>query len=69
MLKGRSLIDIEDFSISELDEIFDLAINIIDNPQDYTHICDGKLMSSLFLSQVQEQGLVSRLLWTDLAAG
>lgn len=48
MLKGRSLIDIEDFSISELDEIFDLAINIIDNPQDYTHICDGKLMSSLF---------------------
>lgn len=48
MLKGRSLIDIKDFNKEELDEIFDLAIDIIDNPKDYNHICDGKLLCSLF---------------------
>lgn len=48
MLKGRSLIDPLDFSVEEMDEIFDFAKTIIESPEDYSHICDGKLMGSLF---------------------
>jgi aspartate carbamoyltransferase catalytic subunit len=48
MLKGRHLIDPMDFSIEEFNEIFDLADQIIANPEDFSHICDGKLLATLF---------------------
>lgn len=42
MLKGRNLIDPQDFTVEELDEIFDLANEIITNPDKFSHVCDGK---------------------------
>lgn len=48
MLKGRHLIEPKDFSLEELDEIFTLAEEIIENPRDYLDVCKGKLLGSLF---------------------
>lgn len=48
MLKGRHLIEPEDFTKEELDEIFTLANSIIENPNMYLHSCDGKLLATLF---------------------
>lgn len=48
MLKGRHLIDPMDFTLEELDEIFDLADQIISSPEDFLHICDGKILATLF---------------------
>lgn len=48
MLKGRHLIEPMDFSVQELDEIFDLAKNIIENPNDYSKKCENKLLATLF---------------------
>lgn len=48
MLKGRSLLEPMDFSLEELDGIFDLADRIIADPQKYAHVCDGKLLATLF---------------------
>lgn len=48
MLKGRHLIDSHDFTIVELDEIFQLAEDIIERQEDYTHVCDGRVLGTLF---------------------
>ena len=48
MLKGRHLIDPQDFTIEELNSIFELAEEIIERPEDFIHICDGKVLGSLF---------------------
>lgn len=48
MLKGRHLIDPMDFSLEELEEIFFLAEEIISNPEEFLHICEGKLLATLF---------------------
>ncbi len=48
MLKGRHLIDIMDFSKEELDEIFELANEIILKEEDFSKVCDGKLLATLF---------------------
>ncbi|MBA5851263.1 aspartate carbamoyltransferase [Clostridium sp. cel8] len=48
MLKGKHLIDIRDFSKEELKQIFDLAENIISNPEDFEHLCDRKILATLF---------------------
>lgn len=48
MLKGRHLIEPMDFTNEELEEIFDLADEMINNPQEYAHICDGRILSSMF---------------------
>ena len=48
MLKGRHLIDPMDFSLEELDEILGLAEDIIAKPEDFAHICDGKILATLF---------------------
>ena len=48
MLKGRHLIDPMDFTTEELDEILDFAERIIENPEEYAHICDGKILATLF---------------------
>lgn len=44
----RSVIDILDFSIEELDELISTALDIIENPKKYAHICDGKKLATLF---------------------
>ena len=48
MLKGRHLIDPMDFSIEELNEIFSLADKIMENPKKFSHICEGKILTTLF---------------------
>ena len=48
MLKGRHLIDPMDFTLLELEEIFDYADEIIKNPEKFSHICDGKILATLF---------------------
>jgi aspartate carbamoyltransferase catalytic subunit len=48
MLKGRHLIDPMDFTTDEINEIFDLAQEIMTNPQEYAHICDGQILATLF---------------------
>ncbi len=44
----RSVIDILDFTVEELDELIATALDIIDNPKKYAHICDGKKLATLF---------------------
>ncbi|WPC41442.1 aspartate carbamoyltransferase [Clostridium sp. JS66] len=48
MLKGRNLIDPMDFTLEELEEIFKLAGQIIASPEEFTHVCQGKLLATLF---------------------
>jgi aspartate carbamoyltransferase catalytic subunit len=48
MLKGRHLIDPMDFSLEELDNIFELAGDIINNPVKYSDSMKGKLLATLF---------------------
>ena len=44
----RSIIDILDLSVDELDELIDTALDIIENPDKYAHICNGKKLATLF---------------------
>ena len=48
MLKGRSLLDPMDFTLKELNEIFKLAHEIEENPEEFLHVCDGKILATLF---------------------
>lgn len=48
MLKGRHLIDPMDFTVEEFDEILELAEEIVKSPEEFMHICDGKLLATLF---------------------
>lgn len=48
MLKGRSLIEPMDLSLEELDEILDLADKIVANPTEYSDVCNGKILATLF---------------------
>ena len=44
----RSLIDIADFSVSELDALMETANDIIENPDKYAQKCKGKKLATLF---------------------
>ena len=44
----RSIIDILDLSISEIDELIATAQDIIASPERYAHVCDGKKLATLF---------------------
>jgi aspartate carbamoyltransferase catalytic subunit len=48
MLKGRHLLDPMDFTVEEIEEITDYAQKIIDEPEKYSHLCDGRLLATLF---------------------
>ena len=48
MLKSRNLIQPEDFSVREIDEILNIAEDIMKNPSAYSRVCEGKLMATLF---------------------
>ena len=47
-LKGRHLIEPLDFSVGEMDRLFEDAGRIIGNPQNYAESCKGKLLATLF---------------------
>ena len=44
----RSLIDILDFSVEEIDELIKTAEDIINNPDKYSEKCKGKKLATLF---------------------
>ena len=44
----RSLIDIKELSVEEIDLLIEKAQDIIANPQKYAHKCDGKKLATLF---------------------
>jgi aspartate carbamoyltransferase catalytic subunit len=44
----RSLIDPLDLSVSEIDELLDLADRIVANPRAYSAVCTGKKLATLF---------------------
>ena len=44
----RHLISPLDFSVEELDKLLNLANDIEKNPEKYAHICDGKIIATLF---------------------
>ncbi len=44
----RGLIDITDFSVSEINELIATANDIIDNPEKYSEKCKGKKLATLF---------------------
>ena len=44
----RSIIDILDLSVQEIDELISTALDIIENPKKYAHICEGKKLATLF---------------------
>ncbi len=44
----RSLIDIVDFSVDELDELLKTACDISENPHKYANACRGKKLATLF---------------------
>lgn len=48
MLKNKHLIDPMDFTVDQLEEIFELAHQIIKNPKEYAKVCDGKILATLF---------------------
>ena len=48
MLKGKSILEPMDMTTAELEEIFDLADDIIADPPRFAHACDGKLLATLF---------------------
>ena len=45
---NKHLIDPMDFSVEELDELFELAHQIINDPKKFSKICDGKILGTLF---------------------
>ena len=44
----RSLIDILDLTVDELDELIAVSCDIIDHPDKYAHACAGKKLATLF---------------------
>lgn len=48
MLKGRNLIDPSDLSILEIEEIMNLTNEIVNNPKEFAHVCDGMILGTLF---------------------
>ena len=47
-MKLRNLIDFNDLSIDEWYELYDLAVKIKKNPADFSDICRGKILATLF---------------------
>ena len=44
----RSAIDIIDFSTDEIEELLTTALDIINNPKDYSEVCHGRKLATLF---------------------
>ena len=44
----RSLIDIGELSVAEIDELISVAKDIIANPKKYAKVCEGKKLATLF---------------------
>lgn len=47
-MKAKHVVDLTDLSHKELTEIIDLANKIKENPSDYSEVCKGKILATLF---------------------
>ncbi len=47
-INNRHLIEPMDFTVEELNEIFNLAHQIMSHPKDFSNICNGKILATLF---------------------
>lgn len=47
-LKGKHLIDPNDYSLEELKQVFDLAEKMVENRDAYSSVCKGKILGTLF---------------------
>ena len=47
-LTGRHLIDPNDFTIEELQKVIDLGLDMYLNPSNYSDVCNGKILGTLF---------------------
>lgn len=48
MLKDRHLIEPRDFSLGELESLFELGDRIVENPAGFARSCEGRLLATLF---------------------
>ena len=48
MLENRHLVQPDDFTIEEIESILDLGMKMKKTPEDYTRVCEGKLLATLF---------------------
>lgn len=48
MLRGKNLIDPSDLTIEEIQGIMELTNQIVDNPREFAHTCDGMILGTLF---------------------
>jgi aspartate carbamoyltransferase catalytic subunit len=48
MIKGRNLIEANDFSLEEINDLLKFAGKIIANEKDYSDLCKGNLIATLF---------------------
>ena len=44
----RHLIEPEDFTLEEIEALVNLGLDMYDSPQNYAHVCQGKILASLF---------------------
>lgn len=44
----RHLIDPLDFTVEEMDEIFQISEKFMENQEDYCHLCENKILATLF---------------------
>jgi aspartate carbamoyltransferase catalytic subunit len=45
---GKSLISLDDFTLAEIDHLLLTAQRMKNNRQDFAHVCDGKILATLF---------------------
>ena len=60
MLKGLHVIEPGNLTVQDIDEICSLAEQIIVDPVAFNDVCRGKILATLFLSQVPEHGFLLR---------
>lgn len=48
MIKGKNLLEPMDLTVEEMEELFALADDIIENPRKYAHCAEGRVMATLF---------------------
>ena len=67
MLKGRDLIEPTNFTVEELDEIFALANDILNDEKNMWMYVMGNYWQAFFMNLQQERNFLSTLRCTGLA--
>ena len=65
----RSLIDICDFSVEEINELIGVAYDIIENPKKYAKTCEGKKLATLFFEPSTRTRLSFEAAMMELGGG